>query len=143
MKKHLKVIMEKKTILQEFKEFALKGNVVDLAVGVVVGAAFNSIVQSLLNDIIMPLVGLITSGENFTGFSYRFGPGADQVVAYGKFIQNIINFFIIALSVFIVVKVINRIRTPQQPEGEEKAAAPTETELLTEIRDLMKEERRV
>ena len=131
----IKKIKEKKTIVQEFKEFALRGNMVDLAVGVVIGAAFNSIIQSLVNDIIMPLVGVVALGDKFKGFKYDLGN--DQVLAYGAFIQNIINFFIIALAVFLVIKVINKLRS-----SKEDAAAPiplTEAELLTEIRDLLKE----
>lgn len=130
--KKLKELKEKRGVIQEFKEFAIKGNMVDLAVGLVIGAAFNSVIQSLVGGIIMPLAGLVTLGEDFTGFKYQISP--DQALEYGTFIQNLINFFVIALAVFIVVKIINKIRSPKQDEP----AAPTETELLTEIRDLMK-----
>jgi large conductance mechanosensitive channel len=136
MKKE-KIQKEKKSIIQEFREFALKGNVVDLAVGVVVGAAFNGIVNSLVKDIITPLVGFLTSGANFVGFKYQFGSTPEEAIRYGDFIQAIINFLIIAFTVFIVVKIINKIRTPR-PE-EEASPAPTETEVLVEIRDLLRE----
>ena len=130
----IKKLKEKVSIIQEFKEFALKGNMVDLAVGVVIGAAFNSILHSFLEDIIMPLLGLIIAGDKFSGFTYVFGNG--QELRYGDFIQNVVNFFITALAVFIAVKIINKLRAPK----EEEPAQPTEAELLTEIRDLMKEE---
>ncbi|MBO1512795.1 large-conductance mechanosensitive channel protein MscL [Metabacillus bambusae] len=116
-------------MLQEFKKFALKGNVLDLAVAVVIGAAFGKIVTSLVNDIITPIIGLLMGGVNFSHLSY-------SVIKYGAFIQSVIDFFIIAFSIFLVVRFFNRFKK------KEEAAAPvvdTKEELLKEIRDLLKE----
>jgi len=118
----------------EFKKFALKGNVMDLAVGVVIGAAFGKIVSSLVDDIIMPLVGLLMGGINFTNLIVKVG-GAE--VKYGLFIQNVVDFLIVAFSIFIVVRMINKYFKKK----EETQAAPVvdkNVELLTEIRDLLK-----
>ena len=118
----------------EFKKFALKGNVIDLAVGVVIGAAFGKIVSSLVDDIIMPLVGLLMGGVNFTNLIVKVG-GAE--VKYGLFIQNVVDFLIVAFSIFIVVRMINKYFKKK----EETQAAPVvdkNVELLTEIRDLLK-----
>lgn len=121
----------------EFKKFALKGNVLDLAVGVIIGAAFGKIVSSLVDDIIMPLIGLLIGGIDFTALSFTF---KDAEVKYGSFIQTVIDFLIIAFSIFIFIKVINeRFR-----KKEEKKPAPVEVDkkeaLLSEIRDLLKED---
>jgi len=122
------------SLAREFRDFALKGNVIDLAVAVVVGTAFNKIVSSLVADIVMPLAGILVGGVHFEGLSVRVG---DAVVAYGKFIQSIVDFLIVALCIFLAVKLINRLRRKQ--ESEPKAApAPREVQLLEEIRDLLK-----
>lgn len=120
-----------------FKEFISKGNVLDLAVGVIVGGAFGKIVTSLVDDIIMPIIGLIIGGIDFSGLSLKIG---DATVKYGMFIQNIVNFLIIAFSIFLVVKAVNKMRRIK-PEKEEAPAEPQKTNeeiLLTEIRDLLK-----
>lgn len=120
-------------MLKEFREFIMRGNVLDLAVAVIIGGAFNAIVTSLVNDIIMPLVGILLGGVNFSGLGLQVG---NAVVLYGNFIQAIINFLIIALTLFLVVKGANAVMrkkaeapTPPAPTAEEK--------LLAEIRDLL------
>lgn len=124
-------------MFKEFKEFISKGNVLDLAVGVIVGGAFGKIVTSLVDDIIMPIIGLIIGGIDFSGLSFKIG---DATVKYGMFIQNVVNFLIIAFSIFLVVKAVNKMRRIK-PEKEEAPAEPQKTNeeiLLTEIRDLLK-----
>jgi large conductance mechanosensitive channel len=126
-------------IMQEFREFALRGNMVDMAVGIVVGAAFNAIVQSFVNNIMMPVVGALTSGQNFIDLQLVIG-GVD--FRYGMFIQSVVDFLLIALSVFIMVKVINRLRSTPKAEEDETPPEPTQTELLTAIRDLLEAQRK-
>jgi large conductance mechanosensitive channel len=130
-------------MLKEFKQFALKGNVVDLAVAVIIGGAFGKIVSSLVNDLIMPLIGIILGGINFTDLKYVIKPATDSVaeaaVKYGAFIQSIIDFLIIALVIFIFIKLISRFK---RKEASLPASFPVPTNeelLLTEIRDLLKE----
>lgn len=121
---------------KDFKEFALKGNVIDLAVAVVIGGAFGKIVTSLVNDIVMPIVAFLTSGVNFTEMAYKNGK---VIIAYGNFMQSIVDFIIIAFSIFIAVRLITKFRKKEAAEpAHEEPAKPTETELLTEIRDLLK-----
>lgn len=121
---------------KDFKEFALKGNVIDLAVAVVIGGAFGKIVSSLVEDIIMPIVAFLTSGVNFTEMAYQYGK---VTIAYGNFIQSIVDFIIIAFSIFIAVRLITKFRKKEVAEpAPEEPAKPTEAELLTEIRDLLK-----
>ncbi|MEC2076801.1 large conductance mechanosensitive channel protein MscL [Metabacillus fastidiosus] len=123
-------------MLKEFKKFALKGNVIDLAVGVVIGAAFGKIVTSLVEDIIMPLIGLLIGGINFTGLHFKLG---DAVVKYGNFIQTIVQFVIIAFSIFLVVKLLNKLKRSEHAVEEETVLELSkEEQLLTEIRDLLK-----
>lgn len=119
----------------EFKEFISKGNVVDLAVGVIIGGAFAAIVNSLVNDILMPLVGLLLGGVNFASLS--FGIGGAQIM-YGMFIQNIINFLIIAFVIFLIVKGINQLKRKEEAAPAEPEAPAADIQLLTEIRDLLK-----
>ncbi|MEC1422468.1 large conductance mechanosensitive channel protein MscL [Bacillus subtilis] len=123
----------------EFKAFAMRGNIVDLAIGVVIGGAFGKIVTSLVNDIIMPLVGLLLGGLDFSGLSFTFG---DAVVKYGSFIQTIVNFLIISFSIFIVIRTLNGLRRKKEAEEEEAAeeAVDAQEELLKEIRDLLKQQ---
>ena len=119
----------------EFKKFAFKGNVLDLAVGVIIGAAFGKIVSSLVDDIIMPIVGLATFGADFSELTYK-------VIKYGAFLQSVVNFFITAFAIFFFVKIINRYRKKE----EAKPAAPVpdaKEELLKEIRDLLKEQKQI
>ncbi len=139
--------------LKEFKEFALKGNVVDMAVGVIIGGAFGKIVTSLVNDIIMPPIGVLIGGSNFSDLEVVLKKGveatetapavADVVWRYGAFIQQVVDFLILALCVFLMIKAINRLSSLRKKE-EEAAPAPApepskEEVLLTEIRDLLKE----
>lgn len=122
----------------EFKKFAFKGNVVDLAVGVVIGAAFGKIVSSLVKDIITPLLGMVLGGVDFTSLHFGYGKSA---VMYGKFIQTIFDFLIIAASIFMFVKVFNKLTSKKEEEKEEEIPEPTKEEvLLSEIRDLLKQQ---
>ena len=143
---------------QEFKEFAVKGNVMDMAIGVVIGGAFGKIVTSLVSDLIMPLIGAATGGLNFTDWKWVVRPEvAEQVneageviqqavpaltLNYGNFLQVIFDFLIIDLSIFMVVKGINNMKAkfekPAEPEAPAAPAGPTQEELLAEIRDLLK-----
>ncbi len=119
-------------MLKEFKEFALRGNVIDLAVGVVIGAAFNAIISSAVADIFMPIVGIVTGGLDFSGSKYTFGAAN---ITYGKFIQAIFVFLITAFVLFLFIKGINKINK-KKPEA--PAPPPAEIQLLTEIRDLLR-----
>ena len=125
-----------KTFIEEFKAFAIKGNVVDLAVAVVIGTAFGKIVSSLVDNIIMPAIGILSGGINFTGFSFTVG---DSVITYGVFIQSIIDFLIIALVIFLAIKAINNLKLKEDAKPEaEKVVEPTEeVKLLREIRDTL------
>ncbi len=139
---------EKKSFIQEFKEFALKGNVVDMAVGVIIGGAFGKIVSSLVADILMPLIGLAIGGMDFKDMKCVLQAAVKDgdriikpeiVLAYGNFIQVIIDFIIIAISIFVVIKVVTRLSELRKKEvAEEPAAPPEDVQLLTEIRDLLK-----
>ncbi|MFA6200728.1 MAG: large-conductance mechanosensitive channel protein MscL [Bacteroidales bacterium] len=125
-------------IINEFKAFAIKGNVIDMAVGIVIGAAFGKIITSIVSDIIMPPIGLLVGGTNFTDLKFVLKDAVGNIPAvtlnYGNFIQVAFDFLIIAFSIFIVVKAINAAK-----KKEEKKPAPTKEEiLLTEIRDLLK-----
>ena len=135
--------------IKEFKEFAMKGNVMDMAVGVIIGGAFGKIVTSLVNDVIMPLVSLATGGIDFTNLfvnlsddvKYKTLAEAQEagasVFAYGTFIQNIIDFIIIAFCIFLMIKAMNKMKKKEEP-APEAPKGPTQEELLTEIRDLLK-----
>jgi len=131
------------SFLKKFREFAMKGNVIDLAVGVIIGAAFGKIVSSLVADIIMPPLGLLIGGIDFKQFHFVLKEDHDNIPAvtmnYGVFIQNIFDFLIIAIAIFIAIKLINKLRREKE---EAPAAAPTkEVTLLTEIRDLLKKQK--
>ena len=133
------------SFLSEFKAFAVRGNVVDLAVGVIIGAAFGKIVSSFVADVVMPPLGLAIGGVDFSKLAYILRDNADptKVVAlrYGAFLQTVFDFVIIALAIFVVVKIINRMRAEQPTNAE--PPAPTGTELLlSEIRDLLRDQRR-
>ena len=140
-KEEIKKIKEKsKGFFGEFKTFIQRGNVMDLAVGVVIGTAFSSIVNSLVNDIIMPLVGVIIGGYDFSGLTIKV---KDATINYGMFIQNIINFLIIAFCIFIVVKLMNKLfdkhkKEQEKVEKKEEVKKSDEVILLEEIRDLLK-----
>ena len=122
-------------MLQEFKAFAMKGNVVDLAVGVVIGGAFGAIVTSLVGDVIMPVIGVLTGGLNFSGLVFTVGAAT---VAYGKFMQALFVFLIVAFVLFIVIKAINKMKRKAEAEPVKPADIPADVKLLTEIRDLLK-----
>jgi len=123
------------SIVKEFREFAVKGNVVDLAVAVIIGGAFGKIVASLVSDIVMPLVGVLLGGVNFSGLAVKVGTASIQ---YGKFLQTCVDFLIIAWAIFIAVKLINRLKREAPKEEAAPAAPPREEILLEEIRDLLK-----
>ncbi len=133
-------------MLKEFRDFALRGNVVDLAIGVIIGAAFNSIVQSLVNDVVMPPIGLLAGGLDFSKQAITLAPamiGPDGVekpatlLGYGKFINAMISFTIVAWVLFLVVKGMNAMRKKEAEKPAAPAAPTTEEKLLTEIRDLL------
>ncbi len=122
------------SMLQEFKSFAMKGNVVDLAVGVIIGVAFGKIVTSLVEDVIMPIVGTLIGGVNFSGLAMTVGAAT---LKYGKFLQACLDFLIIAWVIFVAVKLINRLRREEPAPA--PAAPPRQEVLLGEIRDLLKQ----
>ena len=135
--------------IQEFKEFAMKGNVMDMAVGVIIGGAFGKIVTSLVNDVLMPLISVATGGISFTDLfinlsddvKYKTLAEAQEagasVFAYGQFIQNIFDFIIIAFCIFMMIKAMNKLKKKEEP-APEAPKGPTQEELLAEIRDLLK-----
>lgn len=123
------------SILKEFKEFAMRGNVMDMAVGVIIGGAFGKIVSSLVDDVIMPVIGVLTGGVDFSKLSLMVG---DAEVKYGMFIQNIIDFLIIAICIFSMIKVMNSISAKKKEEPAAPAEPSNEEKLLSEIRDLLK-----
>lgn len=132
-------------MLKEFREFALKGNMVDLAIGVIIGGAFGGLVNSIVNDIIMPIIGLVTGGIDFSNMFFQLAGeprgtlaaarDAGATIAYGNFITLLINFLIIAWVLFLVVKGMNRMK--KKEEAKPTPEAPREEVLLTEIRDLL------
>lgn len=122
----------------EFKQFALKGNVLDLAIGVIIGGAFGKIVTSLVQDVLMPLIGLLLGGVKFTNLSIKFGK---EALKYGLFLQSVVDFFIISFSIFLFIKLINRFKRKEEEEvKEEITKTASQEELLMEIRDLLKED---
>ena len=129
-------------MIQEFKDFIAKGNVMDMAVGIIIGAAFTAIVTSLVDDLINPIISLFMGGIDFSSMGYRLSEGEDGAIfAYGNFIMALINFLIIAWVVFLLVKAVNRAKDAAAEEEEaapEEPAGPTQEELLTEIRDALK-----
>ena len=134
---------EKKGLIAEFKEFISRGSVIDLAVGIIVGGAFTAIVNSLVNDMLMPLIGWIFGGIDFTSLKYVITPAAaEAAIYYGNFIQSIVNFLLIAFTIFMLIKGINRFRRKKdaEPEPEPEPEQPAQDVLLLqEIRDLLKE----
>ncbi|MCL6407942.1 large-conductance mechanosensitive channel protein MscL [Dickeya dadantii] len=130
--------------IKEFREFAMRGNVVDLAVGVIIGAAFGKIVSSLVSDIIMPPLGLLIGGVDFKQFHWVLREAQGNIAAvsinYGVFIQNIFDFIIVAFAIFMAIKLMNKLRRTQQEEPSAPPKISAEEKLLTEIRDLLKQQ---
>ena len=132
-----------KKIVNEFKEFISKGNVLDLAVGVIIGGAFQKIVTSLVNDIFMPILGIVIGGLDFTSLTIKF---KDATINYGAFIQNIIDFLLMAFCIFIIIKVVNNLKNKLERKEDNKEEVieikkSNEEILLEEIRDLLKEKK--
>lgn len=142
-----KGIFDMKKLISEFKEFISRGNVIDLAVGVIIGSSFTAIVNSLVNDMLMPIIGMIIGGIDFSSIKYVITPAegdvAEAAIYFGKFIQNVVNFLIVAFVVFLMVKAINKLNRLKKQEAEAAPAEPPapaeDIVLLTEIRDLLKE----
>ena len=139
--------MEKKGIVSEFKEFITRGNVMDMAVGIIIGGAFTAIVQSLVNDMLMPIIGALFGGIDFSTLKYVIraadeSAGIEEAaIKYGSFIQAIVNFLLIAIVIFLLVRGINKMRRKQEEPAPEPAPDPEpseEVKLLTEIRDALK-----
>jgi len=124
-------------LLKEFKSFALKGNVLDLAIGVIIGAAFGKIVSSLVSDIIMPVFGLLLGGVDLSGLKATIG---DATLTYGVFLQTVVDFLIVSFSIFMFIRTLNRFKRKEEAKPEEPALLTKEEELLTEIRDLLKQQ---
>jgi len=133
-------------VLNEFKAFAVKGNVVDMAVGIIIGAAFGKIVSSFVGDVIMPPIGLLIGGVDFSDLAVTLkaaeGDIPAVVLAYGKFIQTVLDFIIVAFAIFMGVKVINRLKREEAEAPSLPPVPSKEEELLTEIRDLLKSQNR-
>ena len=129
-------------MIKEFKEFIARGNVIDMAVGVIIGGAFGKIVTSIVNDVLMPLIGVVSGGIDFTGLKFKIG---EAEILYGNFLQNVIDFLIIAFCIFILVKIVNKItRKKEEPATEETPAPKAEdVVLLEEIRDLLKQKEEI
>jgi large conductance mechanosensitive channel len=136
-------------IIKEFKEFAIKGNMFDMAIGIIIGTAFSKIVASLVDDVVMPLLGIVIGNVNFKELSLVLREEIIQngvitqeamQLPYGNFFQTSIDFFIIALCIFAVIKIINRLRTKSEDETNPAETTPKNIELLAEIRDLLKEQ---
>lgn len=129
-------------MMKEFKEFALKGNIIDLAVGIIIGGAFGKIVSSLVNDIIMPSIGVLLGGVNFISLKYVITPAtgeiAEAAILYGTFIQSIVDFLIIAFSIFMAIKLLSSMKKKEEKEPEKEPEPTKEILLLEEIRDLLK-----
>ena len=119
-------------MIKEFKEFISRGNVLDLAVGVIIGGAFNKIVTSLVDNILMPLIGLIIGGVDFSSLSFKI---KDATIAYGLFIQNIVDFLIVAFTIFIVIKAVNKLMRKKEKKEEAPKGPSEEVLLLTEIKN--------
>lgn len=135
----------------DFKEFAMRGNVIDMAVGVIIGGAFGKIVSSLVNDLIMPAIGVLTGGMDFKDMKYVLqdaqpataaGEAAKEAVTlnYGMFIQNIVDFLIIAFCIFMAIRIMQKFHRQEEAKAEEPEKPAPDVELLTEIRDLLKEQ---
>ena len=124
-------------LLNEFKEFAMKGNVIDMAVGVIIGGAFGKIVSSLVDNVLMPVFGVLTGGVDFSGLSVKFN---DASIQYGLFIQNVIDFLIIAFCIFLFVKALNKFKKKTDAAPAPAPEPSAEEKLLAEIRDLLEQQ---
>lgn len=125
-------------MLKEFKEFAMRGNVVDMAVGIIIGAAFGKIVSSLVADVIMPPIGMIMGGVDFSDLAFALGEGADAAtINYGVFINTVLDFLIVAFAIFMVIKGMNSMKKKEEAKPAEPPKPSKEEVLLTEIRDLL------
>lgn len=131
------IVETKNKTLKEFKEFISKGNVVDLAVGVIIGGAFGKIVTSIVNDVLMPIIGVIIGGIDFSNLSFKVG---DATVMYGLFIQNVIDFLIVSACIFVLVKFINKFNKKEEVVVVEEVKKDETVLLLEEIRDLLKKQ---
>jgi large conductance mechanosensitive channel len=128
------------SLMSEFKAFAMKGNVVDMAVGIIIGAAFGKIVSSFVADLVMPLLGMAVGQVNFTELALPLGSnpaGEPVLLKYGVFLQNVFDFLIVALAIFFAIRAVNKLRAPPPAAA---AAPPADVVLLTEIRDLLKQQ---
>ena len=123
-------------MLREFRDFIMRGNVIDLAVAVIIGVAFGAIINSLVNDIIMPLIGVLLGGVDFTSLTIQVG---DAVIAYGNFIQAVVNFLIIAFVLFLIVRSYNKTQKKEEQAPAPPPEPPADVKLLAEIRDLLRE----
>ena len=131
---------EKKSLITEFKEFISRGNVLDMAVGVIIGGAFTAIVTSLVEDIFTPIIGLILAGVNFNDLALTIPWGNHPVINFGSFIQAVITFLLTALCLFTIIKTVNKFKKKEEEKPEEPPKPTKEEELLTEIRDLLKKQ---
>ena len=129
-----KVLEKSKSTISEFKNFISKGNVVDMAVGVIIGTAFGKIISSLVSDVLMPVIGIILGGIDFTGLTAKVG---NAKITYGVFIQSVIDFLIIAFCIFMVIKLFEKFKKTERPE--EIPTKPEDVQLLEEIRDILKD----
>lgn len=137
-------------IIKEFKEFAVKGNMFDMAIGIIIGTAFSKIVNSLVGDLLMPLFGYFTGSMNYQDLTWVIREESVAgsitkpaiILNYGKFIEHSIDFIVIALTIFLVIKAINRLKTKAEDETNTKVVTPRDIQLLSEIRDLLKEQKK-
>lgn len=135
MKKDNKILKKENKTIKEFKQFISRGNVMDLAIGVIIGSAFGKIVTSVVNDILMPLIGIIIGGLDFTNLSIKI---KDATINYGMFIQNVIDFLIVAICIFIFIKIVSKFT--KKTEEKEEVKKDEQIILLEEIRDLLKKQ---
>ncbi|MFD0931556.1 large-conductance mechanosensitive channel protein MscL [Psychroflexus salinarum] len=137
-------------IIKEFKEFAVKGNMFDMAIGIIIGTAFSKIVNSLVGDLLMPLFGYFTGSMNYQDLTWVIREESVAgslskpaiILNYGKFIEHSIDFIVIALTIFLVIKAINRLKTKAEDETNTNVVTPRDIQLLSEIRDLLKEQKK-
>lgn len=133
--KKKEIVQKSKGLIHDFKGFISRGNIIDLAVGVIIGSAFGKIITSIVNDILMPLIGILLGGLNFNSLTLKVG---SATVNYGTFIQNVVDFLIVSACIFVFIKIMNRF-LPKKEEIKEEPKLDPQIELLTEIRDLLKE----